>query len=216
MPDLILPRKNRLRWPRYVGFASSPSDLSSYTFSGWSLRRGLHAICFSSVGLNLISSISATVNGSPATSVVGVSSGLPGVASIFTFNVPADGTYSIVVTLNATMQRMGCGVYDLTGFNATAVDSEGSSTGASATSRTVNVNVLTNGILIAVAALGDSTVSHSYSAGISTTRTNADMDTTDYALIGDTYPTTVESNRTVTVTRGNSGTILLSAASFSP
>lgn len=204
--------------PSYVGFQSSSSDLSTYTFTGWTLKRGLHVICLSGNSASTLPTVSVTVGGSAASAVVVQSGSNQTVAGIYTFNVPSDGTYSIVATSNVTLQRLGCGVYDATGMSATAVDTAALGGNTAVTSRTVNVDVPANGVLIAVAFAGFGPGAHSpsLSAGISTTRTNADIETDDNALIGDTYPTTAESNRTVTASTNVACLMGIAAASFQP
>lgn len=212
MPDLILPRKNRLRWPRYVGFASSPSNLSEYTFSGWSLRQGLHAICVTAIGANP-GTVAVTVGGVAASAAL-PNSATNGICAVYTYMVANPGTYSIVITTSNTNVRMSCAVYDITGMNATPVDT---ATGLGTGDVTVNIDVPQNGILIANGVVGGVTpYSVSLSAGISNTRSNVDIDTSDYVVIGDTYPTTAESGRAVTLTSSVANSKLLAAVSFSP
>lgn len=215
---LGMPKPNQ-RFARHSS-AFSAADLSVYTFSNQTLRKGWHL--FGAVGNTTDGTgpptVDLAIGGVATTQLLLAGTGSAGYfASLFKYFVPSDGTYSVVLTLNEQLRRAGMTIWDISdGFSGTMYDSATYSGGTSAAT-TLNCDVPEDGCLVAVATDGDpGAPAPTFTAGV-TDWINVDMETTDYLHTGDYYQGNAEVNRAVTLSaRTLGGARALVVASFGP
>jgi hypothetical protein len=172
------------------------------TFSGHAIASsGLLVIGVHGERSGSISVSSVTVGGNTATERIEASDGSGTTTALYTVTSPGGTTADIVVTYNTTPRTAAVSVWQVVGLNSAVPTGTASAINEDPLSDST-IDIEANGVVI-VAATADGGTSATPTAGY--TERYDESPANGFVTGGDGIATTVETNRTVTVTIASSG-----------
>ena len=199
--------------------ASDTSDLSTYTFSGVTVSAGTVIVAVAGRNSGGLSSYSVTIGGDAMTPIGSIDmydTNKQGTQFFYRENVTGSSA-DIVVTANNTMFRLGIHAWSLSNadMSTAIVESDGSTTDADLSTPTVDIDVVNNGVALAIGyTIQDGgTASLSWS-GLTQREAWTNYGDTVGSGAADLAISTTETDRTVTCTVTNGKLHMLSVLSL--
>jgi hypothetical protein len=198
----------------YIGAVNNTGSATTYTFTTANIgtatsdRVIVVGVMLNAVGARTVSSVA--LGGNAMTSIVGTSSASN--TALFRISVASGTTADIVVTGSGGANGCYVVVYSLTGWGTVTTYNSNSATGSSATISTT-IDTASNGAVIGIQNRFN-TGAVNATAGFATQDVSASFDGSQRVYAGSTFPTTLATGTTYSVTM-NAATNSIAVASFS-